>query len=183
MSDYDYSNFKEEQPVDSVLSQIAAKALEQKQTEAEVARLQEELQKAQDKLKDISEFQLPQLMDSIEMTKFTLKDGSEISVQEKIRASIPAAFEKEAFGWLAENKHDHLIKRQFTIEFSRDQEEWAKKFQKELSEREDPLNYKCKRSVHASTLASFVKEQLEEGVALPLDYFGVYRQRFTKIVD
>lgn len=180
---HDYSDFKENEPVDSVLAKISALAVEQKKAEAEVARLEEELKKAQDKLRDISEFRLPALMDSIEMTDFTLRDGSKIKVDEKLRASIPSIHETAAFKWLEENRQGGLIKRQFLIDFNREQEEWAAKFAKELSERDDPLNFKCKRSVHPQTLAAFVREQLEEGVAIPLDIFGVFRQRVTKISD
>lgn len=180
---YDYSEFKEPVVGDSALAQITRMAVEQKRLEAQVAKEEEQLQKTKDKLKDIAEFKLPALMDSIQMTKFTLADGSEIAIKETLRCSIPDAFAAEAYKWLEVNKHDALIKRQFTIDFSKDQEKWAAAFAKELQEREDPVNFKCKRSIHPQTLAAFVKEQLEEGVDLPLKVFGVFRQRTTKISD
>ena len=36
-------------------------------------------------------------------------------------------------------------------------------------------------NVHPSTLAAFVREKLREGEELPLDLFGVHRQRIAKI--
>jgi hypothetical protein len=51
-----------------------------------------------------------------------------------------------------------------------------------LQNRKRPLAFDLKRTVHASTLASFVKSQLEAGVDFPMDLFGVYRQR-TSVID
>jgi len=180
---HDYSQFQDPKEKDSVLGKISELALEQKKLEASVARMQEDLKKEQDKLKDVSEFRLPQLMDSIGMASFTLADGSKIEVKETIRASIPEAKQGEAFQWLDDNKQSGLIKREFIINFGRDEEEWAKEFEEELRKKNTPINYKTKRSVHNSTLVSFVKQQLEEGVNLPLDLFGVFRQRSTKITE
>jgi hypothetical protein len=180
---YDYSEFKEPVVGDSTLAQITRLAVEQKRLEAQVAKEEEQLQKTKDQLRDVAEFKLPALMDSIQMTKFVLADGSEIEIKETLRCGIPKGQEAEAFRWLEKNKHDGLIKRQFTIDFDKDQEEWAAKFSKELTERDDPVNFKCKRSVHPQTLAAFVKEQLEEGIDIPMATFGVFRQRTTKIKD
>jgi hypothetical protein len=74
-----------------------------------------------------------------------------------------------------------LIKREVKVEFGKDQEEWAQELERELKGWKHPLKVDVKRGVHPSTLASFVTEQLQEGVEIPLDTFGVYRQRAAKI--
>ena len=178
---HDYSKLqKADQSADITLKQISILAQEQMDAEAEVARAEQNLKAAQDKLKNIAEFRLPELMDSIGMSEFTLKDGSKVQVKESLHASIAIANQPSAFGWLAEIKQDNLIKRKFEIEFGRDQEEWAKQFQKELNDRDDPLNWKCKRSVHPQTLSAFVREQLENGIEIPQS-ITVVRQRTSKI--
>lgn len=177
---YDYSEFKDG-PGDNVLAQLSAMAMEQKQAEAEVARLEEELKKAQAKLKDLSEHKIPELMDAAEVKEFTTKDGIKIKIVEKIRGSIPEANAPKAFAWLEEHGHDNLIKREFKIEFGKNEEAWARKFEADLKKRKRPLKVRLKRAVHPSTLASFINEQLENGVDFPMDTFGVYRQRFSKI--
>lgn len=177
---FDYSEFKDG-PGDNLLARLSGLALDQKRAEAEVARLEEELKTAQARLRDIAEHQLPALMDEAEMSEFTTKDGIKISVKEVIRGSIPASNASKAFAWLEEHGHDNLIKREFKIEFGKDEEAWAKKFARDLAKRKRPLKVQLKRTVNPRTLQAFVREQLEEGVDIPLNLFGVFRQRFSKI--
>jgi hypothetical protein len=42
---------------------------------------------------------------------------------------------------------------------------------------------KQKSDVHWQTLVAWVREQLGEGVDLPRDTFGIFRQRVAKIKD
>jgi len=176
----DYSDYKVE-PGANVLATLSQLADEQKQAEAEVARLEEELRSAQAKLRDLAEHRLPNLMNECGMREFTTKDGIKIKVVEKIRGSIPEAHATRAFAWLEEHGHDNLIKREFKIEFGKDEEGWAKKFQADLAKRKRPLKVQLKRAVHPSTLASFVNEQLADGVDFPMEMFGVHQQRSSKI--
>ena len=178
---HDYNEFKPLAPGDNLLAQISATALDQKQAEAEVARCEEALKSAQARLRDISERKLPELMDEAEMSTLTTKEGIEVRVQEKIRGSIPKGRERPAFNWLEEHGHERLVKREFVIQFDREDEAWARKFEADLKRRKRRLNVAIKESIHPSTLASFVTEQLGQGVDIPLDTFGVFRQRSTKI--
>lgn len=177
---HDYSDFKDG-PGDNVLARISGLALDQKEAEAEVARCEEALKKAQEKLRDIAEHQLPALMDEAEVKECVTKDGIKVKIVEKIRGSIPATTAEKAFAWLEDKGFGKLIKREFKIEFGKGDEAWAKKFEADLRKRKKPLKFDIKRGVHPSTLASFVTEQLQEGVDIPLDTFGVYRQRSSKI--
>ncbi len=80
-----------------------------------------------------------------------------------------------------DNKNGKLIKRTFAIEFGKGDEKWADKFERDCAQRVKPLNIKRKKGVHSGTLQAFIKKALEEGVDIPLDVFGAYRQRFAKI--
>jgi hypothetical protein len=40
---------------------------------------------------------------------------------------------------------------------------------------------KQEQNVHWQTLDAFVRQQLENGDELPLELFGVFRQRFAKV--
>lgn len=177
---HDYSDFKDG-PGDNLLARLSGLALDQKEAEAEVARLEEALKAAQARLRDIAEHQLPALMDEAEMKVCQTRDGITIKIVEKIRGSIPAATAPKAFAWLEEHGHGNLIKREVKVEFGKGEEAWAKKFMADLAKRKRPLKVDLKRGVHPSTLASFVTEQLQEGVDIPLETFGVFRQRSAKI--
>lgn len=168
-------------PGDNILASLSGLAMDQKRAEVVVARAEEALALAKAELARISEREIPDLMDKAEMTEYTTKDGIKIKISEKVRGSIPKATEAQAFAWLTENKHDDLIKREFKIGFGKNEEAWAKKFLADLQKRKRPLAFELKRTVHASTLASFVKGQLESGVDFPMDIFGVFRQRASTI--
>jgi hypothetical protein len=181
---YDYDEHKAEArgAGDNILKQLSSLALDQKRAELEVAQAEEQLALAKAKLAHIAEHVIPELMDAAEMAEYTTKDGIKIKINEKVRGSIPKATEAQAFQWLLDNRHDDLIKREFKIQFGKNEEAWAKEFEQDLQNRKRPLAFDLKRTVHASTLASFVKSQLEAGVDFPMDLFGVYRQR-TSVID
>lgn len=176
----DYSAYKAG-PGDNLLAQITAEALNQKEAEAEVARLEEELKAAQNRLKHIAEKVLPELMDKAEMTVCETADGIKVKIKEKIRGSIPKGQERPAFDWLEKHGHDKLIKRKVTIEFGREDQAWARKFAADCAKRKKPLNAKTEETIHPSTLSSFITERLNAGDDVPLATFGVFRQRTTEI--
>jgi hypothetical protein len=166
---------------DNILSQIAVEAQKQLDAEAVVARLTEDLKKAQETLRHIQEHTLPNLMDAASQRSCTTRAGVKVEVTEVLRGSIPQASEVAAFQWLEDAQSGALIKRQITIEFSKGEEAWANKFMADLARRKRPVQSKFKRAVHPQTLQAYLREQLAAGVEVPLAIFGVFRQRFSKV--
>lgn len=177
---FDYTEYKE-QPGDNLLAQLSATALDLHKAQREVERLEEELAAAKKEVTRLEMHELPRLMDEAEQLQITTKDGITVKMTEKIRASIPKASQAQAYHWLEENGHEELIKRQFVIEFSRDEQAWAKKFERDMARRVRPLPCTRKETVAPQTLQKFIREQLEEGVDIPLNLFGAFRQRFVKL--
>lgn len=183
MSDIpDYSGYKEDAPAigGNLMGALVDLSDQLEAADAEVERLEALLDEAKKNRQRLSEHEIPKLLDGME-GKISLPDGRTISITEKVRASVSSDRKPTAMKWLDDNGHGAIIKRRFIIEFGRDQEEWARTFKRQLSESSTPLNMKEERNVHWQTLDAFVREQLESGGDLPLDVFGVYRQRFTKI--
>ncbi len=178
---YDYSDFDDKTLGDNLLSVLSHAAQEQLDAEAEVERCEEALKTAKEKLKQISWYKLPKLMDEARQEKCVAAGGIEIAVKEDVRASIPAANEAKALTYLESVNQAGMIKRQFIIEFGREEESWAKKFERDLKQRKKPVNCKIKRSVPHQTLSAWVRKELEEGTALPLDLLGVFRQRISTV--
>lgn len=166
---------------DNAMAQLNGLARDQANAEALVASLEERVKDAKLVARNISEKTLPAIMDELGLETFKTTDGFEISVKEEIRGNIPKNNPEPAFKWLEDNGEEKLIKREFTIQFGKGEEAWAKKFMRDLRQRKKPLNCKVKRTVHVQTLKAFVREQLEEGVPIPLETFGVFRQRLTKV--
>lgn len=163
----------------SELAMLSGLASDLNAAELEQAKLELQLEAAKKKVTDLSERQIPELMDSLGLKTFTTTSGFKIDVKRTIRASIPAARKDEAMKWLDDNGHSGLIKRSVLVAFDRSQEKEAHKLEAQLSKKFE--NVKTDLKVEPSTLRSFLGEQLEAGVAVPLDLFGAWEQRTAKI--
>lgn len=182
---YDYSEFEGEKlPVgENAQARLEGIASEFLACEARIETLKEQLKEAEVHYNDIRLKRLPELMDEIGSTDFTTQSGIRLSMHEEIRAGIKEDLKEDAHSWLEENGHGNLIKREFKIEFGRDDESWARKFMADCKKRKRQLNLTLKRAVNNQTLGAFVRKQLEEG-ALDSDaqtLLGVFRQRFAKV--
>lgn len=183
--EYDFSKFEQEAPPaalgDNGVARLSGLAKDQVRAEALVEKLEEELKAAKKELKHIQEFQLPELMSELGVDQFATKDGIKISVKEAVRGSISHGNAPEAFKWLEEHGQANLIKRNFIIDFGKDEEKWANKFERDLAKRKKALNVQRKKNVAPMTLQAFVREELAKGTDLPLETFGVYVQRLAKV--
>lgn len=180
---HDYSAFVEDtipQAGDNLLAALTGLADQQEQAEAEISRLEELLNEAKTNLQRISEQEIPKLVDGME-GKLTLPDGRTIDVSEKLRCYTLTENRARAMKWLEDNGHGAIVKRRFIVEFGRDQEEWAKEFERQLAHSEKPLNLKRERNVQWQTLDAWGRERLEEGEDIPSDLFQIHRIRQTKI--
>ena len=160
------------------LSRLQELAEEQARAEAEVARIEAELTRAREALTDIAERQLPELMDEFGLETFKTRSGLNIKIKEIIRASIPKARAASAFAWLKEHGHAAMIKRVLSVSFGKGEDEQAEELLEQLS---SEYEIDDKASVHPQTLSAWVKEKLERGDEIPLELFGVHRQRVSKI--
>ena len=181
MSNTDYLDYVgPEKAADGELSRLTQLAEEQAAAAAKVAELEAALEAARGDLRDIAERRVPELMDQIGVAEFKTASGLKIKIEETIRASIPKAVLPRACAWLREHGNAAMIKRAIAVEFGKGEDERADALYQELS-----ATYEVddKVSVHPSTLSAFVREKLREGEEVPLDLFGVHRQRVSKIAN
>ena len=108
-----------------------------------------------------------------------MEDVSSIKVNRFYSASIPKDRQEEAFTWLVDNGYGDLIKNVVATNFVRGQEEVAVSFAEELNDRGMAVN--TKKWVEPMTLKAFVKDQTEQGKAVPNDLFGLYIGEKAKI--
>ena len=177
-----YADFKDDgvpANLDTVLIQLAD---ELQEAEAKVAQVEEELALAKDQLKDITDIRVPAATDGLE-GKFELSDGRTMTVKEEIRASIAGEKRVPAIKWLDDHEYSHIVKREIVFQFAKGDDESHQKFVEAVKEIDMPLVMMEKFSVHPATLKAFVTEQMKEGVELPKDMFGIFRQRVAKVKD
>jgi hypothetical protein len=166
---------------DNVRKALREAADKQEALEVEIAELTSKLEAKNAELRELSWTTIPNIMDGM-LGAFQLGDGRTLEVKEKIRASIAGEKAAPAVAWLDEHGYSGLVKRQFVIEFNKEDDAWAKKFEADLRKRKKALNVVRKQTVHPQTLEAFVREQLGNGIELPISTFGIYRQRVSSVV-
>lgn len=180
MTTHDYGEFQEQKevPADALaaLSQLAEQLGEHEQRKS---ALEKELEEVQGKIRNLSEIEIPDLMETVGQASFTTTSGLSIKVEEKVRASIPKERYEEALAWLTENGHGGLIKCKVEVAFPRDQIDEARKLSASLSN--DYEDVKSESTVHPMTLTSFITNQLKDGKEVPMGLFGAWRQRQAKV--
>ena len=108
-----------------------------------------------------------------------MDSGHQIKVVDAVYASITSGKKEEAHKWLRDNGHEELIKNEITANLGKDSDDISEKAVEFFTD--IGVGYSISENVHASTLKSFVKEQLKEGVNFPQDIFSVFQFRTTKI--
>lgn len=176
----DYAAYAEVSTSTDGLAELSRLADLQLAAEAEVARIEADLNAARERLKHLSEVQLPAKMDELGMVEFRTTSGLLVQVGEVIRASIPEARSEEAFAWLRHHGHAALIKRKLSMAFGMGENHLAEEWSQYIKER-GFRDLEDNTQVHPSTLSSFVRTKLQAGENLPLELFGVFRQRVSKI--
>ena len=154
------------------LKTVTSLAREISKCEERVSSLEEQLKTAKAKLIELTDSDLPDLMQEIGLTEFTLEDGSKLEIKQTYGARIPVEHRDAAFAWLKDNGHDDLIKNLVSVPFGRGEEKKATYFI-EIAQK-NGYQPDQKKEVHPQTLKAFVKEQLQKGQAVPMDLFGVY---------
>ena len=115
---------------------------------------------------------LPELFKELEIIEVKLKDGSKVGVVDDVSTAITVANKDKAHEWLIKHDFGGLIKTEISIAFARGAHDKATKAHAVLAKRYDGAE--LREGVHASTLKSFVKEQLQEGKKIPFKLFSIH---------
>ena len=177
----DYSGELEE-PQGEELAQLARLAERHRRAQQLVLKREQELAAAQAELQLVSEKLIPELMQELGVKEYSTTDGQRVTVERKLRVSVPVATREACYTWLEVNGLSPLIKRTFTVAFGRDEEAWARRFAADLRRRKREVNVTEERRVESSTLNKALRTLLEEGqVTVPLEMFGAHWQTSTKV--
>ena len=160
------------------LDGVSRLAQEAAELEQEIASVEQKLKDKKKALNKITDEQLPEALEEMNLQKFTLTDGSEISVKPIYAASIPKDRRDEAFQWLRDHEFGDLVKNNVTVTFGRGEDDTAKDFIGLCGEQGFVPSQIEK--VEPMTLKAWLRERVEEGDPIPLDLFGAFiSQRAT----
>lgn len=177
----DYAAFTA-RPTDELFAKLANLVSDQIAAERAVEHAEAALTTAQERLRRVSEVELPEFMENtMGLSETTTRDGVKVKIKEVVRAGITKERAAKALNWLRANGAGALIKRVVSVQFTKGQDANADELTKVIHaagfEPEDGAG------VHAQTLGAWVREKLEAG-KLPdeaLELLGVHRQKFTKL--
>lgn len=162
----------------SVLSDMGHQLLEMSRQieyhEAEIRAIKEQRQ-------ILETIRIPDLMDSLKLSEFKLKDGSKITSGPFVRASLPKDEENKNFAltWLRNNGHEDLIKREVSVPFDRGMDDVANQlveFVKKLG-----MTPEDKAAIHHSTYTAFIKSLMQNGENVPFERLGAFVGRKAKV--
>ena len=168
---------------------LSEKVIELKNVEDEIKNAEKSISMLKEKAKTLSEFEIPKMMQEMNITKLKLKDGESIEIKPYYYASVAqgrgeddSAFierKSKAFNWLRDNGLGDIIKNDVTVTFGRDEDNKAIAYATLAKEQGfEPVQ---KETVHAITLKALVRERLESGKEMPSDLFKTYAGNSTKI--
>ena len=159
------------------LVKLANEALE---LDDAVFELEESVKALKASSKEIKERRIPELMSELQMSKFSLADGTELAVKDFARGSLPKDPEKFllARAHLVELGGEALLKTEISMKFGKGETGAA-------SEVFDALQHdghapSRSENVHPATLGKFVKELMAGGEMVNTDTLGVYVGRTAK---
>lgn len=166
---------------DDQLRRISKLAAAKMEIEKDIDKAKEHLAQLNGKLKEIEEIELPNAMEDAGMKKFTLLDGSEVTIADMVSISITKEGKDSGatFEWLEENGHGSIVRHVVQSAFKRGEDEAAKALVALLEENGIPFD--DKQDVHWKTLESWYKQELENGRDVPENLFNAYEFKKAKI--
>ena len=158
---------------------LSDKVIELRNLEDQVAASENHTKDLKEKAKQLSNFDIPKMMQEMNITKLKLKDGASIEVSAFYNARITSEKQEEAFNWLRNNGLGDIIKNDVTVTFGRGEDNKATAYA--VLARGQGYEPVQKIGVHTQTLKAVVRERTESGQDMPADLFNTFVGNQTKI--
>ena len=175
-------------PSSNELGAIAEAAQRVQILQDDIKELSEQVKEKEQTLRKLTEQEMPDLMQELNVKTFTLTDGSKVGLTDIVSASIPSAgaierakgdnkedlYERQqsCFDWLRQNGGTDLIKSNVEVSFGKGEDKHCESFKKDL--RKKKLFYRDSMGVHPMVLKAFITECLGKGMNVPADIFKLY---------
>tara|TARA_R110001583_G_scaffold70751_3_gene199868 strand:- start:820 stop:1413 length:594 start_codon:yes stop_codon:yes gene_type:complete len=182
-------------PASNELGAIAEAAQRAQVLRNEIDELTQQLKEKEQRLKSLTEQEMPDLMQELNVKNFTLTDGSKVSLVDIVSASIPSAGaiekakgdnreelyerQQQCFDWLRGNGGGELIKSNVEVQFGKGEDNSCTEFKKEL--RDKKIFYRDSMGVHPQSLKAFITECFGRGINVPSDIFKLYTGQKVQI--
>jgi len=175
----DFESMVGDAPTEDTLERLSGMAHLQMELEDQLAELSLIVKEKTAKLTELSESLIPSVLDETGLSEIRLADGTKVIVKETLRVTTAGKYRDVIQAWLVEKGHDDIIKDTVTAQFSKGEGERAAALVAAAAEFTQVVDRK--RTVAPGTFGALLRELLEDGVEVPLDEFGAFFQRQTKL--
>jgi len=159
------------------LNLVCRKLVEKERQYAEYKSL---ASKTYEEIKDVKEKEIPDVMASLNISKFIMDDGTEIAIKDELYASVKEDKRTEALEWLDSQGLGDIIKHDITLSFARGEHEEAERI-KDVLENNGQNSYLEKATVHPQTLKATFKDLRNKGEDIPEELFNWYETPLAKV--
>ena len=164
---------------DNALYSISELGQSVKSNQFEIDLLEKALKKKKEEQKKLTEEVFPARLQELGVKAFVLEDGSSVTLEPFIYASISMAKKNEAFEKLREWGEDDVIKNDVSVRFGRGDGEQCEKLKQLLLSQGFVYNQSFK--VEPQTLKALLKRRLEKGFDISEELFSVYSGQKVKL--
>lgn len=167
-------------PTDEKLGKLNAVCRKLVEKERQYAEYKTLASQTYEEIKDVKEKEIPDVMASLNISKFVMDDGTEIAIKDELFASIKEDKRIQALQWLDDNGLGDIIKHDITISFARGEHEEAERIKGVLKDN-GQNSYDEKASVHPQTLKATFKDLRNKGEDIPEELFNWYETPLAKV--
>jgi hypothetical protein len=173
-----YETFVTE-PTEDQLVRLSNLVHNQLELESQIKTLEHTMKNFQAQLRQVSEVDIPNLLDETGLSEVKLRDGTKVVVREDLRVSTTGKNRDVINRWLTEIGCEDLIRDEVVASFNRGEGERAEELLRHLtllgvlSDR--------KRYVNPQSFAALLREMRDKGEDVPLERLGVFVQRRAQL--
>ena len=156
-------------PNEEKLGRLTVLARQQLAIENEIEELQMKLEGRQKALKQVSETEIPTLMQEIAQRSVQLLDGRWLKITPFYGGKIT---DLSAYDWLEDHGKGEIVKVNMTVSCRLSDAETINKVMTTLHEA--GISWDENQGVHPSTLKAFIKDQISSGEPIDRELFNVF---------
>lgn len=160
---------------DDKLKQVASLAQKAQDLDRKIKDSEKLAKQFAEELRRVVEEELPDLMKEIGLRDFTMENGTKISLENEVYASVPNDTKDQCLDWLREQGFGDLIKNEFKINFNMGEDDFATSVRQMLMTLNQPVNFTQRTTVLPQSLRAFIREQDKKGVDVPDNLFSIHR--------
>jgi len=162
------------------LTRLAELARRQVTLEDEIAALERRLSETQKLHQQVSEIDIPTLLDATGLSDVRLANGTKVTIREDLRVATSGKWRDPINAWLVQQGHDDLIKDKVTADFGKGESDLAEKAVTLLTAA-GVARVDRTRAVNPQTFAALIRELRAAGEDVPYDTLGIFVQKRAKL--